>query len=258
MRSNPVACQYNNRGITLTEILIATAVFSMFMISAFGVFSSSQSGFDTGSWRLQRQKQAQIFLLRLKEIIEKANHAYEIRPDGKTNRFGGSRDILVNGTWRDKLASASDHAVMFFSITTPFVPAVPELGQAQRTGSWKGCGLECRKNILRCYQTGDWNQMPAVTPAVVGSPDLGKFTFGNDVGDFSISLEDVNGIGVYVQQATDAVDIGRPEVFITIEVMLQKPRSKTNVQLSERITARVQDRTVDEVRTAPAGSWPIN
>lgn len=258
MSDNFVAGQHADRGITLTEILIATAVFSMFMISAFGVFSSSQTGFDTGSWRLHRQKQAQIFLLRLKEILEKANHAYEIRPDGKTNRFGGSRDILVNGTWRDKLASASDHAVLFFSITTPFVPAVPELGQTQKTGSWKGCGLECRKNILRCYQTGDWNQMPAVTPAVVGSPDLGKFAFGNDTGDFSISLEDVNSIGVYVQQATDAVDLGRPEVFITVEVMLQKPRSKTTVVLSERITARVHDRTVAEVRTAPAGSWPIN
>lgn len=253
-----LACKNNSRGITLTEILIATAVFSMFMISAFGVFSSSQSGFDTGSWRLQRQKQAQIFLLRLKEILEKANHAYEIRPDGKTNRVGGSRDILVNGTWRDKLASASNHAAMFFSITTPFVPAIPELGQTQRTGNWKGCALECRKNVLRCYQTGDWNQMPAVTPAIVGSPDLGKFAFGNNVGDFSISLEDVNGIGVYVQQATEAVDLGRPEVFITVEVMLQKPRSKTIVQLSERITARVHDRTVAEVVTAPAGSWPLN
>lgn len=258
MSDNLMAGQHADRGITLTEILIATAVFSMFMISAFGVFSSSQTGFDTGSWRLHRQKQAQIFLLRLKEILEKANHAYEIRPDGKTNRFGGSRDILVNGTWRDKLASATDHAVLFFSITTPFIPAVPELGQTQRAGSWKGCGLECKKNILRCYQTGDWNQMPAATPAVVGSPDLGKFAFGNDTGDFSISLEDVNSIGVYVQQATDAVDLGRPEVFITVEVMLQKPRSKTTVVLSERITARVHDRTVAEVRTAPAGSWPIN
>ena len=258
MSEKIMASQQTRRGITLTEILIATAVFSMFMISAFGVFSSSQTGFDTGSWRLHRQKQAQIFLLRLKEILEKANHAYEIRPDGKTNRFGGSRDILVNGTWRDKLASASDHAVLFFSITTPFVPAVPELGQTQKTGSWKGCGLECRKNILRCYQTGDWNQMPAVTPAVVGSPDLGKFAFGNETGDFSISLEDVNSIGVYVQQATDAVDLGRPEVFITVELMLQKPRSKTTVVLSESITARVHDRTIAEVKTAPAGSWPIN
>ncbi len=258
MNADMITFRQNRRGITLTEILIATAVFSMFMISAFGVFSSSQSGFETGSWRLHRQKQAQIFLLRLKEIIEKANHAYEISPDGKTNRIGGSRDILVNGTWRDKLASSSDHAVMFFSITTPFVPAVPELGQTQRTGNWKGCALECRKGVLRCYQTGDWNKMPAATPAIVGSPDLGKFAFGDNAGDFSISLEDVDGIGVYVQQATDAVDLGRPEAFITVEIMLQKPRSKTTVQLSERITARVHDRTVAEVVTAPAGSWPLN
>ncbi len=244
--------------ITLPEILIATAVFSMFMIAAFGVFSSSQAGFETGSWRLQRQKQAQIFLLRLKEILEKANHAYEVKADGQTSKFGGSRPVIVNGSWRDKTAAASNHAVMFFSITTPFVPALPELGQAQRSGIWKGCGLECKKNTLRCYQTGVWDRMPPVTPAEIGSPDLGKFTFGNITGDFSISLEDVSGIGVYVQQATQSVVIGRPEVFITVEVQLEKPRAKTKVQLTERITARVQDRTVAEVTTSAAGAWPLN
>ncbi len=246
------------KAITLTEILIATAVFSMFMISAFGVFSSSQSGFETGAWRLQRQKQAQIFLLRLKEIIEKANHAYEIKPDGKTARFGGDRPIIVNGTWRDKLASSSSNAVMFFSVTTPFVPAMPELGQSQRNGIWKGCALECINGVLRCYQTGTWENMPAVTPAEIGSPDLGKFVFGDTTGDFAIRLEDVSGIGVFVEAATQSVDIGRPEIFITVEVQLEKPRNKNRVTLSERITARVQDRRVDEVTTAPVGAFPLN
>lgn len=257
--NNTQLCSTKSRqAVTLTEILIATAVFSLFMISAFGVFSSSQTGFETGAWRIQRQKQAQIFLLRLKEIIEKANHAYEIRPDGKTARFGGDRPIIVNGTWRDRLAPSSNNAVMFFSITTPFVPALPELGQANRNGIWKGCALECVNQTLRCYQTGIWNNMPAVTPAAIGSPDPGKFIFGNTTGDFSIRLEDVSGIGVFVEAATQSVNIGRPELFITVEVQLEKPRSRTRVSLSERITARVQDRKIDEVTTAPTGAFPLN
>ncbi|HNX78027.1 MAG TPA: hypothetical protein PKM56_20295 [Candidatus Rifleibacterium sp.] len=248
----------NRKAITLTEILIATAVFSMFMISAFGVFSSSQASFETGSWRLQRQKQAQIFLLRLKEILEKANHAYEVRPDGKTSRFGADRPIFVNANWREQVASASNNAVLFFSITTPCIPAITELGQAQRPGIWKGCALECINNTLRCYQTGLWDNMPSVTPAEVGSPDLAKFVFGNTTGDFSISLQDVGAIGVFVQPATSSADIGRPEIFVTVEVLLDKPRSKTRVQLTERITARVHDRTLAEVTTSAKGAYPLN
>lgn len=245
-------------GITLVEILIATAVFSMFMIAAFGVFSSSQAGFETGSWRLQRQKQAQIFLLRLKEATEKANHAYEVRPDGRTLRVGGVRPLIINGTWRDALASATNNGVMYLSYTTPYVPALPELGQTQRTGIWKGVGLECRNKSLRCYSTGNWDKMPSFTPPEIGSPDLGKFVFGNTTGDFSIALEDVAALGVFVQAATQTAELGRPEVFITFEVVLEKPRSKTRVLLSEHITARVQDRTLAEVLTAAAGSFTLN
>lgn len=247
-----------SEGVTLVEILIATAVFSLFMIAAFGVFSSSQAGFETGSWRLQRQKQAQIFLLRLKETVEKANHAYEIKANGLTSKVGGIRPIVINGTWRDKTASSSSNGIMYLSITTPFVPALPEMGQAQRNGIWKGAGLECHNNTLRFYLTGDWNKMPTFTPTEVGSPDLGKFVFGNTVGDYSIALEDVSAIGLYVQPASQSVDLGRPELFITFEIMLEKPRSKTKVLLTERITARVQDRTIDEVVTAAANSFKIN
>ncbi len=248
----------NKKAITLTEILIATAVFSLFMISAFGVFSSSQSSFATGSWRLQRHKQAQIFLLRLKESLEKANHAYEVRADGQTSRFGGVRPIIINGTWRDKVASTTNNAVMFFSTNTPFVPAITEMGQVQRSGIWKGYGLECKNKVLRCYQTGIWDKMPSVTPAEIGSPDIGKFVFGDTTGDFSISLEDVGAVGVFVQPATQAVDIGRPEAFITVEILMEKPREKTRVQITERITARVHDRTLAEVTTSADGAFPLN
>lgn len=244
-------------GVTLVEILIATSVFALFMIAAFGVFSSSQKSFESGSWRIQRQKQAQIFLLRLKEITEKANHAYEIKADGLTSRVGGTRPIVINKTWHNTTAASSDNGIMFLSITTPFLPAQPEMGQIKRTGIWKGVGLECKNNTLRCYMTGDWNKMPAATPAEVGSPDLSKFAFGNTTGDFSISLKDVDSIGVFVQQATQSVTLGRPELFIIYEVLLKKPRSRTIVQLTERITAKIQDRTLGEVVIAPAGSFGL-
>jgi prepilin-type N-terminal cleavage/methylation domain-containing protein len=250
-------CSRQNSGVTLVEILIATTVFSLFMAAAFGIFRSSQTGFESGSWRLHRQKEAQIFLLRLKEVLEKANHAYEIGADGQTTRVGGQRPIFINGKWSETIASASNNGVMFFSINTPYVLPLPEFGQPLRAGIWKGVGLECNNNTLRCYMTGDWNLMPPVVPAEVGSPDLTKFVFGNSEGDFSISLSDVAALGVFVQQATEAVDLGRPELFIRIEVIMEKPRSNTRVMISEQITAKVQDRALGEIVTAGAGSYAL-
>ncbi|NCB38186.1 MAG: hypothetical protein EOM80_05390 [Erysipelotrichia bacterium] len=244
-------------GITMVELIIATAVFSLFMISVFGVYSSSQSGFESGSWRLQRQKQAQIFLLRLKESLEKANHAYAVAANGVTTRVGNARPIFINSTWRDQIAPVDNRGIMYFSITTPFVPALSEFGQTEKTGNWKGVGLECLNNTLRCYATGDWDKMPSFTPVEVGSPNLAQFTFGNMTGDFSISLEDVVAFGVFVSAATQTADLGRPEVFITCELRIEKPRAKTKIEVVERITARVNDRTLDEVINVSAASFAL-
>lgn len=244
-------------GVTMVEILVATTVFSLFMAAAFGIFRSSQEGFESGHWRIQRQKEAQFFLLRLKEVMEKANHAYEVMPDGQTVRAGGIRPVYINGTWFNRVASSSNNGVMYFSISTPYKGAVPELGQPISTGIWKGVGLECSNGKMRCYMTGVWNNLPTSVPADVGSADLAKFVFGNTTGDFSVSLSDVSSIGVFVQQATETVGLGRPEAFVTVEVSMTKPKSRTRVQITERITAKMQDRAVAEFTSTPPGSFPL-
>jgi len=245
------------RGVTMVEILVATTVFSLFMAAAFGIFRSSQEGFESGHWRIQRQKEAQLFLLRLKEVMEKANHAYEVMPDGQTVRAGGIRPVYINGTWFNRVASSSNNGVMYFSISTPYKSAVPELGQPVSTGIWKGVGLECRGGKMRCYMTGVWNNFPTSVPGDVGSADLSKFVFGNTTGDFSISLSDVSAIGVFVQQASETVDLGRPEAFVTVEVTMTKPKSRTRVQISERMTAKMQDRAIAEFTATPPGSFSL-
>ncbi len=253
-----INCRKINRlGITMVEILVATTVFSLFMAAAFGILRSSQTGFESGSWRLHRQKEAQIFLIRLKEAMEKANHAYQIQPDGTTIRAANARPIYINSAWNNQLASPTNNGVMYFSISTPFVPAIPEMGQPLRPGIWKGVGLECVNNTIRCYLTGDWNRMPPFTPVDVGTADVGRFVLGNLQGDFSVSVSDVQGIGVFVQTATGTAVLGRPEVFVTVRLMFQKPRSRAIIQFTEQITARVQDRTLAEIIAAPVGSYNL-
>lgn len=244
------------RGITLVEILIATSVFSLFMISVFGVFEYSRAGFETGSWRIQRQKNAQTFLLRLKDLLERSNHPYQVAPNGATVRVSTS-PIVVNDAWFSKVASTTNNGIMYFSITSPYVPEQPELGQKERKGVWKGVGLDCKDKTLKLYLTGVWDQMPAHTPAEIGSPDTTMFEFGKTDGDFIMSLSDVAAAGVYVAAATQTTDIKRPTVFLTVELLFEHPKSRQTVQITETMTAAIVDRELAAVETRSAGSFPI-
>lgn len=195
-------------------------------------------------------------LLRLKEQLERSNHAYSVAANGATTRTA-DRPTVVNQAWYNQIASTTNNGILYCSITTPYVPEQPELGQPERKGTWKGVGLECKDKVLKLYMTGVWDDMPSHTPATVGSPDINKFEFGHTEGDFFIILPDVAAIGVSAVTATKTTDIGRPVIFITVELLLEKPRSRQTVQITERITASLVDRRLDEVVSFPAGSFPM-
>ena len=242
--------------VTLVEILIATSVFALFMLSVFGVFEYSRASFETGSWRIQRQKHAQTFLLRLKDLLERSNHAYAIAPNGDTQRTA-DRPIAVNQAWFNNLASSTNNGVLYFSIISPYVPEQVDLGQTERKGVWKGVGLDCKEQKLKLYMNGKWDDMPAHTPIDVGSPDLDKFEFGHTEGDFAMTLDDVAAIGVFAVAATQTTDIGRPAIFLTIELVMENPRSRQKAMITERMTASIVDRKLDEIRVFPTGSFAI-
>ncbi len=246
---------YCRKAVTMVEILIATSVFSLFMLSVFGIFEYSRAGFETGSWRIQKQKQAQTFLLRLKDLIERSNHAYAVAPNGATERVA-VRPTVINEAWFNQVASVTSNGMLYFSITSPYVPAQTDLGQVESRGIWKGVGLDCKDQTLRLYMTGNWNEMPPHTPVDVGSPDLDKFVFGNTEGDFATTLTDVAAVGIFASAATLTTDIGRPAIFLTVELILENPRSRQKAQVVERMTASLVDRRLEEIRTFPAGSFP--
>lgn len=248
---------FNKRhnGVTLVEILVATGVFSLFMIGILTLFSQSRAGFDSGTWRLQRQKDAQRFLLRFKELLERSNHAYEVVAGGQTNRVR-TQPIIINAEWYNQRAAVASHGIMYFSIISTAIAPEPSLGQAGRSGRWKGVGLDYNGDRLHLYLTGDWNKMPAHTPAAIGSPDLTKFHTGVDAEDFGTFLDEVEEIGIFFRQASETTDIGRPITIVTVELVLKRSRGRHESRISEHMTASLNDRLLeDEVTIAASGSF---
>ncbi len=232
---------------TLVEILIATGLLSLVIVSAFTLSNSSNRSFEMGSWRINRQKAAQLFLIRFKETFERVNHANIVRADGEITRVGGSRDIVVAQPWYNKIASTTNSGILFASITKPCVDANVELGTEEVRGVWKGVGLESHDKKLSLYQTGRWNEMLTSTPTIVGTADVSRFVLNNTEGDFITELADVDSVGVFLRQATDTVALNRPELLLTLRIKMVNPRSDGKVGITEEMTVKIQDRRESEV-----------
>lgn len=237
--------RHNKKAFTLVEMLIAVSVLSLLLASAYGLYSHAQKSFNVGSWRLSKQRSAQTFLLRLKETLEKANHAYSIENSGVQGRVGGSRNILIDTKYYNKLASTSNKLMLCGSINKYYTSGSPELRVPARPGIWKGFALQCFNKKLKLYQTGKWDDMEPSPPAIVGTADATKFVLDNTTGDFKMELEDVDSIGFWAATATGTDTLPNPEVLITCTIKLVKPKDKT--ALTESITAKISDRVLSEV-----------
>lgn len=69
-------------GFTLIEIIIASAIFTMFMTGVFSFYRMGSRMFVSGSWKLNKQKETERFMSILKERIEQASNATQIDPGG--------------------------------------------------------------------------------------------------------------------------------------------------------------------------------
>ena len=236
-----------NKGFTLVELSIAMGLLSMLIVSAFAVFSDSNKAFNAGTWRLNHQKEAQRFLLFFKEHIEKASHSYILKNDG-TKELIRKIDITVASTYYDTLASSTNSGILFASSCTPVQDKNPELGiEDIIDGTWKGFSLECFEKKLTFLQTGDVNKMTSSTPSTSLPPNHPNIKTGDTNGDLMSVIEDVDSIGVYIQQSEDSINLKRPEILLTLKVVMTMPGSKGLVSVTEQITAKIPDRELSEV-----------
>ena len=56
-------------GFTLIEILIGTTIFCLFMGAVFGFYRMGAKMFNSGTWKQNTQKQAELFLAKLRERV---------------------------------------------------------------------------------------------------------------------------------------------------------------------------------------------
>lgn len=201
------------------------------------------------------QKEAQRFLLQFKENIEKATHLYSLDSSGE-RKLESKIPITIASAYYNTLASSTDTGVLFAARITPICNKNLELGITEdKNGIWKGISLECYKSKLSFVYTGNTDKLLNNAPSEsIGPTTNSRVTFGNKDGDFISSLNDVDSLGVFIQKATDSADIGRPEVLVTLKVVMVMPNSNGLTTVSEQITARIHDRDIEDMKKG--GNYP--
>ena len=245
----------NKKAFTLVEIMIATVLLGLVITAAFSIFGGSNKGFKIGTWRMNTQKNAQRFLLQFKEKVESATNLYCLDVGGNRNTIS-KIPITIASSYYNSLASSTNTGILFASRVTPICDKNIELGiNNDINGIWKGISLECFQKTLYFVYTGNKDKLLNSTPSEsIGPTSNSRITFGDKTGDFMSSLNDVDSLGVYLQKATDTAAIGRPEVLVTLKVVMVMPDSRGQTTVTEQITARIQDREMGDVKKG--GSYP--
>jgi type II secretory pathway pseudopilin PulG len=173
-RSFPRPSRPATAGFTLTEIIIACGVMALLLTALFTTYRSSTHSFQAGSWQLQSQKQAQIFLGRLRDLLEKASHAYSFSSALVPNI--ATLPIYIGTPFHNppnEVAPTGTAGVMYFSVPTAFHAANPLLGALQRPGSWMGVSLHVipgtHGRTLVLTQSGSDAQLNTPIPAPYGN-----------------------------------------------------------------------------------------
>jgi len=206
-------------GFTLVEILVSAGLLAMLMTGIMMAFRGGSDSFNTGNWRIQSQKRAQMFLSRLKENLEKANYAVQIQADAGTPE---EMPVFINSQWRNKDADcnlAAPTGVMWFSITKPYTAAQPNLNISEATGKWSGVSLLCQNRVLSLRRTTDVSAYNSPVAAPKSMPIGGHFESDGGEVQFAEQLADVELMRINTTQNVDGT---------IIEVILQIRRYVNN------------------------------
>lgn len=109
---------------TLIEIIIASAIFSMFCIGVFAFYRMGSQMFITGSWKLTRQKDTERFLAVLKERIEQAANATSINPALPNQITTSPCNFLTLNNNTEVSAIAVNRRLMAFTVAKPDMTSI--------------------------------------------------------------------------------------------------------------------------------------
>jgi len=226
---------------TLMEAIVSIGILAMFFTFLFKTFQQGSDSFNAGSWRIGKQKEAQTFMARLKEVLEKANYADKVGPDGDIGVRSQALPIYINSNFFNRVASVAgvNAPIMFLSICEPYIDAQPKLNLPQKLGTWTGVSLICQNRRLVLKRTGSWSEFnsPFAAPADEHPNPDGCFNDGRAGANFNVDITDVNDFGIFVTTATDTVDIATGTI---IEARIGLSRLRNNQPTAATVNEMVK------------------
>lgn len=70
----------NKKAFTVVELMVATAIFMLFIGAVFSLYRMGSRMYVSGSWKYMRQKEAERFFIMMKERVEQAANIISIDP----------------------------------------------------------------------------------------------------------------------------------------------------------------------------------
>ncbi|MFZ2960277.1 MAG: prepilin-type N-terminal cleavage/methylation domain-containing protein [Candidatus Ozemobacteraceae bacterium] len=229
-------------GFTLVEVLISAALLAMFMSGVMLSFKGGSDSFNTGNWRIQSQKKAQIFLVRLKENLGKANYAVQILSGG--NSAGRQNmPLFINKRWHNVEADCkTSAAVMWFSITKPYMEAQTSLNLPESRGKWSGISLYCQNRVLTLRRTGNITTLNAPFGAPISIP-AGPFDPDGVQASFEEKLPDVELMQINHKQNVDGTSV---EVILKMRRYINNKPQEVWIKESILCKLLLPDHTITE------------
>ncbi|PKL43206.1 MAG: hypothetical protein CVV41_10835 [Candidatus Riflebacteria bacterium HGW-Riflebacteria-1] len=246
------------RGFTLIEIMVAASVFSLFFLGVFNLYRMGSNMFLQGSWKLQKQKDAERFLAVLRERLEMASSPSVVTA-GAVTEFPVRIYTLASGS--EVIGPAADARVLLFAICKPNVQVtntrgmiMPHVLTLKRSAgnAHSVLVLEGKSQIDFPGVNGDFiNELNAgmVTGDFAAVPS--DFGLGAATG-FYTALSEVRSVRVFMGAASGTFDAAAPDSAgqtLGIEVTMQNPRSEETT-VTQSIFARINDTAQIRTRNA--------
>ncbi len=229
------------KAFTLVELSISAGLLSLIILAITSIYSNSSKGFQTSSWRMTRQKEAQQLLLNFKEAMEKSSHCNLISRNGKKTIVQNVK-VIIAGNYYNKIASSTNSGIVFASHCTPIIEANPDLNTLTTNGVFKGFSLECYNKTLAFVQNcnKDFLMNTMSSYPLESLPPLAdsRINKTNHVGDSIVTVGDVDSIKVTTNYDRD---LASETCLLTLQITMVMPNSGGQVAVKEEITAKISD-----------------
>ncbi len=236
-------------GFTLVEIVVAASVFSLFFLGVFNLYRMGSNMFLRGSWKLQKQKEAERFLAILRERLEMASSP-SVVSQGAINEQPVHIYTLASGS--EVIEPAGDARVMLFAICKPNVQPTGTRGMIMPHV------LTLRRNAGSRLSTLVLEGKSQIDFPGINNDFINELNMGTGIGDFTAQpsafglgagtgfhtvLNEVHSVRIFVGAASGTVDAtaaGNAGQTLGIEVTMRNPKSEETM-VTQSVFARIND-----------------